>query len=315
MTSYHTHAFNTAQEFWNAIKPEEIHNTLSLDASKNLIYRGQADSNWLLSPNVARNKKDINITEQLHSELRLILYFLDYCDNAGIQVPGHVYNLRQDIKEIQAGTHKDTYRWPSIKFHEVLAFAQHYGVPTRLLDWTKRSFISAYFSSSEVLKLIASKLEQGQSIDLNKELAIWVLDRDGVDHLNNTTYQDNSSEPTYPFQIINVPSSTNTHIAAQQGCFSIFRLISDDSSDLGFPECLQTPKFACNRTIDNSNLEYLSHLYKLTLPYSEAHTILNLCEMYNVNAASIFPTATGAGFAVRDRTNYEVVKSFISGSD
>lgn len=57
MKSYNIKQFNTAQELWEAIRPESIHETLGLDAQTKLIYRGQADSTWLLSPNAARGKK------------------------------------------------------------------------------------------------------------------------------------------------------------------------------------------------------------------------------------------------------------------
>lgn len=310
--NYHLHSFNTAQELWDAIRPESIHKTLGLNADNRLIYRGQADSSWLLSPNSARGKNNVNIEQQAKDEVQLILYFLEYCDNTGIQVPGDLYDLRKNLEDIVKGNaDKDLYRWPSQKHHDVLAFAQHYGVPTRLLDWSKRSFVSAYFGASEVVKLIASEIEKGTSIDLDRRLAIWILDKNGVDYLNASTFHKNSSEPTNPFQIISVPSSTNAHIAAQQGCFSVFRMVHDNNEDVKFPECMQPPKFSCIKTIDNSNLDYVKHLHKLTLPYRQAHNLLDLCESYNANAASLFPTATGAAYAVIDRANNEIVRKYI----
>lgn len=59
-------------------------------------------------------------------------------------------------------------------------------------------------------------------------------------------------------------------------------------------------------------MDYSKYLHKWTLPYYEAHKLLKLCELYNVNAASVYPTATGVGYAVKDLMNMQTIENYLS---
>lgn len=280
------------------------------DSNIKPIFRGQGNSDWKLIPNASRNSINMTINEQIKFEVRLLLYFLDYCDKTGIQVPGHISNTRNLLQGILEGTNgKGLVRWPTEEYYDILAFSQHYGVSTRLLDWSKRSFIAAYFSASEAVKNIIIDINNGKKPNLTVNLAIWILESAKVDNYNKQ-FLNSSDISRVPFSIINIPSNVNFHIAAQQGCFTIFRHVDEDI-DSTTPWTMNPPKFSKEKTVDTSNMEYANYLHKWTLPHSEAHKLLNLCEMYNVNAASVYPSAIGAGYAVKDLINIQTIERYL----
>lgn len=77
-------------------------------------FRGQADSAWGLTPAVARN------AGHLRDETNMLKHFMRDGVNRSSLRPGN------------------SWEW--------LALAQHYGIPTRLLDWTEHPLVALYFA-------------------------------------------------------------------------------------------------------------------------------------------------------------------------
>ncbi|HEV8484526.1 MAG TPA: FRG domain-containing protein, partial [Blastocatellia bacterium] len=81
-----------------------------------------------------------------------------------------------------------------------LALGQHYGLPTRLLDWTESPYIAAFFAYN-------SRALWGVT---DQSIVIWVLD---------TSYPIWSGH--YGVEIIDVPSFGNKRIRNQSGKFTL----------------------------------------------------------------------------------------------
>lgn len=256
------------------------------------VFRGQPSDRYKLIPSVCRDgegsfafgspSRMFNKTTfgQLHFELDILQEFLKGCDRSGLVVPGYT----EEIKRMLNGDGRncfisDARPWPQEEMHQILAVAQHYDVPTRLLDWTDRSFVACYFAASSA------------SFELHDmtmpRIAIWALD---------TTFHDSLKT----VKIIRTPGGTSLNQAAQSGLFTTHNLRECDIFDPYVPEALDDLEeiYSGGRS--------LRPLIKMTLPVSQAPDLLTLCSKMGVDGSTLFPGFHGVAKKVKDWANVEV---------
>lgn len=269
---------NTAEELWEALNPiKDI-----FPGTSQPIYRGQANSEWGLIPSVLRipNLYPFNVEmettvkhhKQRFMEMRLLQEFVRFCDQIGLRIPNDSIEFRKHSidSQIRQDLNKISQFWPSDDLHEVLALAQHHGVPTRLLDWSKQPYVSTYFAASSAL-FRKNEWKPGE------KLAVWILNLSSIN--------------SYPsVKILKVPGSITQHLSAQSGLFTLHP----------HSETVQGQVHGLEHQF--SSLPD-SPLKKLTLPVEESSNLLKLCEKAGFTGATIYRSADGAGLAVRDSMN------------
>ncbi|WP_240478629.1 FRG domain-containing protein [Pseudomonas cremoricolorata] len=276
--------------------PVEMHFTTARDLLEHLsplnsfwddgahIFRGQASDQFKLTPAVCRRgpgsfangspRKIFSDTvgRQVHYELEVLSRFLEGCDRSGLAVPGYTKEIKRRLARDRDMFLSAAIPWPQDDMHEIMAVAQHYDVPTRLLDWTERSLVACYFAAS------SANFEVNSHFD---RIAIWAL---------NTRH----SKDWQSVSIIRTPGGTSGNQAAQSGLFTTHKVKGSRFYDPYQPEALEE--------VDEIYGESggVDTLFKMTLPVTEAHKLLELCSKLGIEASTLFPGYHGVAKSVRD---------------
>lgn len=289
----------TAKEFWDLLSPER----LLFREPCELLYRGQCDADWHLEPSVVREgnnpaigfaRAPVHSDEQVFSEWVLLDKFIEYCDCIGLSIPNDSPHFRDTYCNRSTNALDlqlvNTSLWPSRELFDLIALAQHYGVPTRLLDWTRRSYVAAYFAASGALS------ETNHRSNSEKQICVWVLDIHAKARFRE-------------FAVVQVPGSNNANVAAQAGVFTLLR-----------QEGTRQTEYKTTALLD----EYFSQqpecpLIQVTAPRSAAYEVMQLCEKYGINGATLFPSYYGAARATLDFlhmvADWAATNRFAVGSD
>jgi hypothetical protein len=228
-------------------------------------------------------------------EARVILKFMEEADRAGLTLPEDSAKFRvrfwQYIKTLERSVYGGERKggsavqptWPPAELLPLIGLAQHHGLPTRLLDWSRSPYVAAYFAA-----LDACKPMEG-SDSTSKVLSVWAF-RPGCLSLT-------ASEPgRVQVDTVTVPRAGNPNLRAQDGLFTICwapnsmpnqrvdrRPMDEIVGDPRIPELDDRPVFQ-----------------HFTLGTDEAGELLWWLDRAGINGARLFPDYGGAARAVRE---------------
>lgn len=221
------------EDYLNVINNSSL---LSFNEKSTFLFRGQSDSTYNLLPGIARPKylRDniLKYEEEVISEFkRRATPFLPKSFNT-----------------------KSDWEW--------LALAQHYKLPTRLLDWTENPLVALYFAFEMPKKE-------------NSYRSVWVFVAEKKDFANS------NDKKTNPFNLsqtqVYAPNHITERITSQSGWFTVHKFMEDEKKFISF----------------NSNSLYRNRIFNIVIPNELRDDILLKLNRLGINSFSIYPDLEG----------------------
>lgn len=256
-------------------------------------WRGQRDASWELVPKAFRPGEilgfdhetlareitgdDLAGVDQHTAEFFAVSEFLQLADKLGLHVPGdtQVFRSTDAWTETVGKSAGRTGRggWPPHQILEVMALAQHHGVPTRLLDFSQRPWVAAFFAAHDAV--------DGQT----SHFSIW-----GVD----TAFLSTAAHHMGYEQIVRVtvPRAFNRNLHAQHGVFLVDKLVGADTGDGREPA--QLNRAICEIADLAWNEGWIDRawppMFKINVPVPLASQMLDLLALDGYDAAHLMPS-------------------------
>lgn len=233
------------REFKDAILKELF--GLSSFVKGKYIFRGQASADWSLKPSFDRVFDFLPSGKKNEVMNELLKNFKYECELMGVSEEV----LNSEIKMMSLG--------------------QHYGLPTRLLDWTESPYIAAFFAFSDPA-----------IVEFSEYVTVWVL------NMGHEEVWDEGSG----VKIMKVPFIDNVRIRNQYGLFTY----------------MKTP-FSCLEEYVGHFSGTGSPLIKCMINARESKDALSDLDAMGINYTRLFQDLNGAAFSAKNRVliNYKII--------
>lgn len=276
-------------------KPNGIFNHCAMPQ---FIFRGQSNEKYSLLPCIFRkeirekwNKAFYNDTcriesysDQAELECGLLASFYEIANRNGVQLP-FIPDSYKNIFLNDSPFVEITNNWLPPELFELAALAQHYGVPTRLLDWSFSVKVALYFMTLNTCKHHTQTGEYRSS-----NMVLWALRTFPIKVNKDFNEKIHIIVPEYSY---------NPNICAQKGVLVCWNSDTQERMDNLYMPLDDLLNQKRSTTTRGSSI-----LYKILIPSQECYKMLEYLAIDGINASTIFPGHKGVADAVYEKSFY-----------
>lgn len=217
-------------------------------------FRGQSDTSWPLEPSINRFRTKLTTINNCSRPL---------VGKEKLEWAERMRNLEIEMFDALRQSDKGNKAFGETKgIMEGLVDLQHYGAPTRLLDFTYLPYIALYFAACEGVS----------------DFALYAVEINSLEEFNEVRFPDydflwSEEGADYPNIFIYTPSFKNERIEMQRGVF-----LMPTTTVLSFEE-----------VVNNNSLI----IKKYTIPSSLRRDVIVMLSQMNIGPKSVYPELEG----------------------
>lgn len=268
------------------------------------------------------NKSNFLKIKVIEQEFELLSNFFIMADNVGLIVPQEIHELIQYVKfgarskllqNIPEDVDKKTVEfflkrlstnqgrpddptditnfWPPESLNDAFATAQHHGVPTRFLDFSRDRFVAAYFAATDGLNNNVNRISD--------KICLFAL------HPWNLRLRNSINGLDTRYQIIDVRNAQNVFLNKQSGLFILDKNLNDDIIAKGEPTPFEKIiEEQCEEFTNNNDDFEEPVMIKFFTNRTESKNILIRLHELNYNRATLMPSYANLWESMRNISKY-----------